>query len=196
VPAEATPAETARKIIHLGSLVFPASLVVLPEPYGRDFIYAATAGALLIEASRRLFPSFNRFFTGTFSSLLRPRECQKITDATWLLLSSCAIMAFLPLSRCSLILSQHIVGDAAAALVGQRWGKHKIGLKSLEGSLTYLAGAWLVFLFYRWQIIGPQNVVLFLGLGILFTILELVSSRGRDNLYVPILGGLSYKLFW
>jgi dolichol kinase len=196
VPVEKESAETARKAVHIGALVFPATLLVFPAPYGTGLLGLAAAGAILVEGGRFLSPTFNRFFTGRFGPLLRSGESRGVTGATWLLVAGCLILIFLPVQRCSLILSQHIVGDAAAALAGRRWGRHRLGNKSLEGSLAYLLAAWMVLLFYCWKIIVPPHPGIIFTLGIFFTAVELFSSRGRDNIFVPVLGGVAYKLFW
>lgn len=82
-------------------------------------------------------------------------------------------------------------GDAAAALVGIRWGWHRYrvgaGWRSLEGSaamfLFSLAGVAAAGL-----LVGPRPYPLswILGGALLATVLEGVSRRGLDNLLVPL----------
>jgi phytol kinase len=82
-------------------------------------------------------------------------------------------------------------GDAAAALIGLRFGKHRYrvgaGWRSLEGS-----SAMLLFSLVAIAAAGPLtggacfSPVLVCGAALLATLLEGVSRRGTDNLLVPI----------
>jgi phytol kinase len=83
-------------------------------------------------------------------------------------------------------------GDGLAALIGQRFGKHKYYLfgvnKSWEGSLTMTVVSYLVSVIIllaargnSWQIWLVSALV-----SILATLLESVSFLGIDNLTVPI----------
>ncbi len=87
------------------------------------------------------------------------------------------------------------LGDAVAALVGVRYGRHKFttgeGMKSVEGSLACFAATFLstllpILLFTR---IGQlQAVILAATVGLLATLIEAVAGDGLDNLFLP-LGG-------
>ncbi len=83
-------------------------------------------------------------------------------------------------------------GDGLAALVGQRWGRHRYELwgeqKSWEGSCTMAIASALVVLVVlgglwgmSWALMGVA-----LGVAIAATALEAVSKYGIDNLTVPI----------
>jgi len=87
------------------------------------------------------------------------------------------------------------IGDAFAALVGKKYGKHKIRWKkadpkkSYEGSLAMLLSSSLgVFLLLRLQgslEVLPCVLVAFLG-SLSATVTELVSPNGNDTLYCPL----------
>lgn len=81
-------------------------------------------------------------------------------------------------------------GDAAAALVGMRWGRHRYrageGWRSLEGSAAMLACS-LAAVAAAGIAIGPPFGVLPVVLGAtVATGLEAVGRRGADNLMVPV----------
>ncbi|BAQ63268.1 diacylglycerol/polyprenol kinase family protein [Geminocystis sp. NIES-3709] len=83
-------------------------------------------------------------------------------------------------------------GDGMAALIGQKWGKHKYQIlgnqKSWEGSLTMTGVSILVtviILGFTWQNLLIASIV-----GIFATILETFSSIGIDNLTVPVASGI------
>jgi len=82
-------------------------------------------------------------------------------------------------------------GDAAAALVGQRWGRRRYrvgaGWRSLEGSTAmFLFSALAVFT--GGILVGSQPYApwLIVGSAFLATLLEGISRRGADNLLVPV----------
>jgi dolichol kinase len=106
--------------------------------------------ALLVELARARTVSGARWFARAFAPLLRVHEERALTGATWLLASMCLGVALLPLPAAIAATWAAAVGDAAAALVGMRWGRHRSPRdgKSLEGSLACLAasfgGAWLL----------------------------------------------------
>jgi phytol kinase len=91
-------------------------------------------------------------------------------------------------------------GDAAAALVGLRWGKHRYrvgrGHRSLEGSAAMFVFSLLAILVAGVAVgaRGPGAAVLpqtfapwhILAAGLLATLLEAASRRGTDNLVVPV----------
>ncbi|NUR18376.1 MAG: hypothetical protein HOQ12_02465 [Gemmatimonadaceae bacterium] len=106
--------------------------------------------ALLVEGARRSSVHAARAFDRVCAPLLRAHETRALTGATWLLASMCAAVALLPRDAAITATWAAAVGDAAAALVGMRFGRHRSlrDGKSLEGSvaciIATLAGAWLL----------------------------------------------------
>jgi len=87
------------------------------------------------------------------------------------------------------------IGDSAAALVGRRWGFHKYGKKSYEGSAGFLTAAMAVAFFCRY-IYGDQ-LPLLIGISgaVLATIVEGLSVHSDDNMTVPLISGLYMQIF-
>lgn len=89
-------------------------------------------------------------------------------------------------------------GDAAAALIGRRWGRHRYrvgsGWRSLEGSLAMLLTSIVAI-----AVIGhfiaeaPYSPLLVLAAAGAATLLEAASRWGTDNLLVPL--GTSFLLW-
>jgi phytol kinase len=82
------------------------------------------------------------------------------------------------------------LGDAAAALVGKRWGRHpyRIGkaTRSAEGSAAMFVASFIA-LFAATRLFGaPVSPVVLAGLAAFSTVLEGVSQLGFDNLLVPV----------
>jgi phytol kinase len=90
-------------------------------------------------------------------------------------------------------------GDALAAIVGQRWGRHKYHLfgysKSWEGTATMLVASFasvlLTLLFFGLP--APTNLVVSLIVAAVATLVEGLSIWGIDNLTVPL---LSTAVLW
>lgn len=83
--------------------------------------------------------------------------------------------------------------DPLASLVGMRFGTHAYMVldekRTYEGSLTCFLVSFLVLLFFG----VPFSIGMALA-GIL-TVVEAVSLRGSDNLFLPTVGVVLYQLF-
>lgn len=83
-------------------------------------------------------------------------------------------------------------GDGFAALIGQRFGKHKYhifgGQKSWEGSLTMTVLSFVICSLILYSIQGNiwQTWVVSLVVAVIATGLEMLSYLGIDNLTVPL----------
>lgn len=89
-------------------------------------------------------------------------------------------------------------GDALAAIIGRRWGRHRYRLagatKSLEGTATmFAASAAAILLTLLATSPLPAGIAAgyALGLGLLAAVVEAVSPWGTDNLTVPLLTALA-----
>jgi len=89
-------------------------------------------------------------------------------------------------------------GDSTAALIGMRYGRRRIGSKSLEGSAGMFLGSLISLLIgmayfsgiYGFDLAGQLVPVLLVS--IVVTVVELISPSGLDNIDVPILGALTF----
>ena len=82
-------------------------------------------------------------------------------------------------------------GDAAAALIGKRYGKIKIGKaqnKSLEGTFAMLGLSWAsVFVILSWNdTFSPwQALLISILTAVVTTVVELMTHNGLDTLFCP-----------
>jgi phytol kinase len=85
-------------------------------------------------------------------------------------------------------------GDGLAALVGQRWGRHKYWIgnnqRSIEGSLTMFVVSSGVTTIILWLSNYPLAWLIAVPSALVATALEAVSVGGTDNLTVPLFGSL------
>ncbi|MBE9212554.1 phosphatidate cytidylyltransferase [Plectonema cf. radiosum LEGE 06105] len=83
-------------------------------------------------------------------------------------------------------------GDGLAALIGQRFGKHKYnvlgGQKSLEGSLTMTLVSFIISSLILFNVQGNtwQTWLISVVVAVVATALEAISILGIDNLTVPL----------
>jgi len=89
-------------------------------------------------------------------------------------------------------------GDSTAALIGMKYGRHKVGKKSLEGSVGMFLGSFfslVLGMVYFASIYGfsasTQIIPVFL-VSLVVTIVEFVSPSGFDNIAVPLLGAFTF----
>lgn len=94
-------------------------------------------------------------------------------------------------------------GDAAAALIGQKFGHHKyniFGKKSFEGSIVMFIICFLALLlsllFFSFLYTFSLNRLLItaFGVSIIATIFEALTPKGLDNLTVPLFSALTFLL--
>jgi dolichol kinase len=94
-------------------------------------------------------------------------------------------------------------GDAAASMVGERYGKRKYGIlaeKSLEGSAAMFFVSFLIFTFslFFFSLLLPfsffDKVYMAVAVAAATTLVEGCSPLGFDNLTVPAFGALTFFL--
>lgn len=92
-------------------------------------------------------------------------------------------------------------GDAAASLVGKKFGRHQFKIfaeKSVEGSFAMFAvsfasfGLSLLFfsVFYSFSIVS--SILAALAVATVVTIAEALTPRGVDNITVPLFGAFLF----
>jgi phytol kinase len=86
-------------------------------------------------------------------------------------------------------------GDGLAAVIGTKYGKHKLkNGKSLEGSLTMFIASLVVSLVLLGISSVPNVIIYSLAIASISTIIEYFTTRGLDNLTVPLGASLFYYL--
>ena len=88
-------------------------------------------------------------------------------------------------------------GDAAASIVGQRWGRHRYRIlgaeKSWEGSIAFFMAAFVaIYLGTRLLSPNPSIWLPCFGAAFLATFAEAPAGHGLDNLTVPVTAAFVY----
>jgi dolichol kinase len=192
-PHIAITQEAARKGIHLTSAAVPVGLA-LGVARGTVIVVLATlfAIALVVEIARRTSSTAASRFMRLFAPLLRAHETRRLTGATWLLGAMLAAVAMLPRHAAITATWAVAVGDASAALIGIRFGRHRAreSGKSLEGSIacaiTTMLGALLLA-----RLSPAESLVL----GVIAAVAERATWPADDNARIVMLVGASAWLW-
>jgi dolichol kinase len=185
--------ELARKATHLGALVIPGGYYFLQLDKA-DMLAIMIPVALLmvlIDISRlRNWTVYRSTVSRLMAPMIRNHEhAGDFSGATYILLSVCLTVALYSKPIAIAALAFIIVGDVLAALIGRKFGRHRFGRKSVEGSLACLLGTIVVAL------IAPEIAVPVGVFGaVVATVTEAASSRIDDNISVPIISGLAMTL--
>ncbi len=182
-----------RKTTHMVALVIPGGYVLLglARKEMLAIMVPITVVMVIVDIARlRRWRLWTDFWERIFGHMIRPHEKNgDFTGATYILISVCLVVAMFDKPIAVAALAFIIVGDTFAALIGRRWGRHRIGAKSLEGSLACLISTVIVAgvvpnLAWPVGLIGAFTA----------TVVEALPLGVDDNVSVPLLSGLVMTL--
>ncbi len=179
-----TDSEIVRKIVHIGTgnVILLAWWLDIPASFG---ITAAILAAAITLLSYRfpILPDINSVGRQSLGTFFYAVSIGILIAYFWHLQQpEYAVIGILVMTW----------GDGMAALIGQRFGKHKYqlfgGQKSWEGSLTMFLVSWLIIGLIFLGVQGNiwQTWVISLVVAMFATGLETFSFLGIDNLTVPL----------
>jgi dolichol kinase len=184
-----------RKLYHtIGGI----GLLSLYYVLGREralMVYAALfVTVLALDIARLRIPAFNRFIFSNFRSFIRENEAKKLTGTAPYVLGIGLSLYLYRTEIATAAVCFLAFGDVAATAVGERWGKKKIGGKSLEGSLAFVgAAAGAGFLL---SLAGlPLAPGLLVAGAVVAAAVELLPLPVNDNLLIPLASGGAMELF-
>lgn len=180
-------AEFVRKGIHLFALVIPIGYALVTFQTAIFWVTLGAVIAILIDISRFRQWKIWKYLSFILTPIIRDHEVKGgFTGASYILTTSALCIIFFPKSIAIAALIFIIIGDTAAALVGRRFGKHKLyQKKTIEGSLACLFSLAAV----SFLIPGLPTVVGLVG-ALTATLAEAFCGKLDDNLFVPISSGL------
>jgi len=116
-----------------------------------------------------------------------------------MLISATILVYFFKKEIAAVVINLSIWGDALAAVIGQKFGRIKMGKKTLEGSVACLSLCVLLLVFvfrFLFQVQFSTLFIIIVPLSI--TILEFVSQfiPLDDNLIIPIGTGIIISLLF
>ena len=186
--------EVFRKLIHLCSLSIPIIYYFIPKSTAIIVLGIFTFFAVLIDLLRHYSPNIGKLFYVIFGFLLRKHEVdgikKNLNGATYVFISALLGVIIFPKVLFLTAFPILIISDSTAALIGRKYGRHKLLAKSLEGTLAFFLSAIIVVLFTP-KLNGSITEYL---IGILAAaigaIVENISfGYADDNLSIPIAVG-------
>ncbi len=193
--------EMARKFLHMCSFLIvlfiyfvdkTTACVVIGVLLGLLFI-----GNTLILSSR--FRIVNEIKVKYFSFLLRDDEKYGYISSNWFLLGCFLSVLLFPKYVAMLGITVLIFGDAFAALVGMKFGKHKFkNGKSLEGTLGFIAVSFLFLAVFAVVLDLDHRFIAASAVTIpLVAVAEIYSKQLKidDNLTIPLVFGFLMLFF-
>jgi len=150
------------------------------------FLLALAVAHLLVDVIRLTWPAGNRLFIWLFGRLMRQQEATRLTGSIYVLVGS--LLTLLLFNRDIAVAGLIFLGtgDAAAGMVGERWGRHKLLSKSLEGTAAFFISCLVVGLIFKYVALDISLGVLLLG-ALSAAIVELLPLPVNDNLTIPLL---------
>lgn len=184
----------SRRLFHLATGLTLALLVFW---LGREKAVVLIGSVLLItvlvETLRLQMNAFNRVLVGLVGSMLKEAELKRPTGVGYYL---GGVLIGLLLFHTEVALASIVilaVGDPAASVVGQRWGRIRIGEKSLEGAAGFGVCAMAAGVFFQGFWPGLSFVIFSVG-ALTGAVVECLPLRIDDNLILPLTTGLSMEI--
>lgn len=179
--------EYKRKLIHIFNLAIPFSyLYVFPEKW----VFVKLLSILMVlciifDILRHKVAWVKSLFTLFINSMLRGHEQEgKLTGATWVMIGAVIsiILFSKPVAIIALIFMS--LGDSAAGLIGQRYGKHKIWNKSWEG---FFGGLFVCIIIGMNYSLLPMTISL--SGAVAAMVMEILPIPLDDNFKIPLGAG-------
>lgn len=193
--------EVLRKGIHLMSLSIPLIYIFVTREFALMILLPMTIIAVLIDILAKYDNFVRKYLYQYFGKMLRNHEKNSdilvLNGASWVLIAALATIFFFPKVIAVISFMILIVSDISAALIGRRFGKHKILDKSIEGTAAFILSGflivWIVGVIYRadiWFYIAGYTGAFVGGIA------ELVSTKLKldDNLSIPISVGITMAI--
>ena len=182
--------EIQRKTIHLGSAAFPIVYWLTDNrTLMLQILIPLVVFAIVVESARQFSPVVEEFVQRWLGKIMRLEEKRLFTGATYVVISALIMIAFFPSKIAIATLLFMSISDAAASLIGIRFGKVRFLGKSLAGSSAFLVSALAIA---AW--IMPDRLVVGAVGAVVAMIAEALSLRWGpikidDNLAIPLSSG-------
>ena len=189
--------EIGRKVTHMCALAIPGGyyLLQLDKAQMLTIMVPIAVAMIVIDIARlREWIFWRSVVHPVFGRMIRDHEANgDFTGATYILLSVCFTIALYDKPVAIAALTFIIVGDTLAAIIGRKFGRHRFGHKSFEGSFACLAGTVAVAVIV-WLVMPSFPLTVGLAGALVATIVEAMPLGVDDNVSVPLVSGLVMSL--
>ena len=181
--------ELRRKALHLLALVVPLGMALLGKEGSLILLVPFTLLAVSADVLRVRSAGFAGFIQRYFGGMMRADERPpvggpvSINGATWVLVTATLLTLIFPIRLAVPAFVLFMIGDAAAAIIGRRFGRHHWGgsPRTMEGSLAFLVVALLIIACF-------PGIVFWVGAvgAVGATLAEAMPRPLNDNIRVPL----------
>jgi diacylglycerol kinase (CTP) len=184
-----------RKLYHvLGGLGLLTVWFALGRPRA-FFAYAALlAAVLLFDLARFALPRFNAWAMAHLTGLLRPGEEHKLNGTPPYICGVALTLLLFPEPAAVAAILFLAVGDVSATAVGESFGRHKIGGKSLEGTAAFFCAACLAGFAARAALHGPPAAAIVAGAWCAALVELFLPRFANDNLVIPLVAAFAMTI--
>jgi dolichol kinase len=140
-----------------------------------------------------MIPAWNRFVFSRFGSFIRRSEEQRLTGTPPYVLGIGLSLFLYPTEIATYAICFLAIGDVSATTIGERYGKTRIGNKSLEGTAAFIVVALGVGSILSFIGVNLPPLVMILG-ALIAAGVELLPLPLNDNLVIPIVSGGAMEL--
>ncbi|NMW20086.1 MAG: phosphatidate cytidylyltransferase [Chlorobiaceae bacterium] len=194
--------EVARKTIHLSSISIPVIYYFISRDIALLLLVPLFTGFFLVDLLKNFYPPVSKWYHKTFDAMLRTHELEKkpyLNGATFITLGALILVLFFPKIIVVASFSMVSISDTFAAVIGKAFGKHRLGEKSIEGTLAFFLSSLLIV-----ALVPELNMLIGIVMAISATLTEafivrIGSFKIDDNLSIPLVsalvGILCYMLF-
>ncbi len=197
--------EIKRKLVHLSSLwMVAATLLLAPWRYSAAVIFFLLL--LLTLVSEHDYANGGRYLGRLYGKLFGKMLRNEVKSGQWIVSGGAPVLAaallvnlLFPAWIAASALAVMLTGDAAAALIGRRFGRHKtVNGKSWEGTASFVI---VGFLALSIILLITRQPAAYYGVGFIAVVAaalaELFQKQLRldDNLTIPLCVGLVLLLF-
>jgi dolichol kinase len=193
--------ELVRKLIHLFSLSIPIIYYFISRSDGILILGIMTFMALILDLGRYLSPAVGKVFYQIFGFMLRRHELdtrkKNLNGATYVLISALICVILFPKVLFITAFTILIISDSMAALIGRKFGKHKLLSKSLEGTLAFFISASIVvFLTPKYNDLPVEYLIGIIAAAVGAIVENISFGFADDNLAIPISIGFTMWLLY
>ncbi len=184
----------SRRLFHMvAASLFPLVALFME----RDLLLALLVGSTMVfvvgDITRLYWKPLGTLFQRLFRPLLREREGNRVTGASYLLLGTLAAFALLPRDVAILAVLFIALGDPVAALVGIGSPGPRVFGKSPWGTGAMIATCLSVAGVFHW--VGAISLGWPVAVGaVVAGVTELLPLPLDDNLWVPLAAGIAMVL--
>jgi len=184
-----------RKLYHvLGGLGLLSLWFALGRPRAFYAYAAILAAVLLFDAVRFCSPGFNAWAMANLRGFLRPGEERKLNGTPPYICGVALTLLLFPEPAAVAGILFLVVGDVSATTVGERWGRHKVGAKSLEGTVAFFAAACIAGFTARALLHGPEPGTIATGAWCAALVELFLPRFANDNLVIPLVAAFAMTI--